>query len=43
LKKAGDLVEVNVVEDPVYAIAAGLTAAEIDAYEARSKKASSGH
>ena len=38
LKKAGDLVEVNVVEDPVYAIAAGLTSKEIDAYAMRSKK-----
>ena len=38
LNKAGDLVEVNVLEDPVYSVAAGLTAAEIDAYEARSKK-----
>jgi len=38
LNKAGDLVEVNVLEDPVYSVAAGLTATEIDAYEARSKK-----
>lgn len=38
LKKAGDLVEVNVLEDPVYSVAAGLTATEIDAYAARSKK-----
>ena len=38
LKKAGDLVEVNVLEDPVYSVAAGLTASEIDAYAARSKK-----
>ena len=38
LKKAGDLVEVNVLEDPVYSVAAGLTAAEIDAYAARNKK-----
>lgn len=43
LNKAGDLVEVNVLEDPVYSIAAGLTAAEIDAYEARSKKAGVAH
>jgi len=38
LNKAGDLVEVNVLEDPVYSVAAGLTSAEIDAYAARSKK-----
>jgi SulP family sulfate permease len=43
LNKAGDLVEVNVLEDPIYSVAAGLTAAEIDAYEARSKKVNSGH
>ena len=42
LKKAGDLVEVNVLEDPVYSVAAGLTASEIDAYEARSKKVDAG-
>ena len=43
LKKAGDLVEVNVLEDPVYSVAAGLTAAEVDAYEARSKKTGAAH
>lgn len=43
LKKAGDMVEVNVLEDPVYSIAAGLTDEEIDAYAARSKKVNSGH
>ena len=42
LNKAGDLVEVNVLEDPVYSVAAGLTAAEVDAYEARSKKSGAG-
>ncbi|MEZ5538281.1 MAG: SulP family inorganic anion transporter [Thiolinea sp.] len=35
LKKAGDLVEVNVLEDPVYPVAAGLTLEEIEAYEQR--------
>lgn len=43
LKKAGDLVEVNVLEDPVYSVAAGLTAAEVDAYAARSKKTGAAH
>jgi len=43
LNKAGDLVEVNVLEDPVYSVAAGLTATEIDAYAARSKKVGSAH
>ncbi len=42
LKKAGNLVEVNVLEDPVYSVAAGLTSAEIDAYERR-KRRRSGH
>lgn len=40
LKKAGDLVEVNVLEDPIYSVAAGLTSAEIEAYEKRKKKQS---
>ncbi|PID45152.1 MAG: sodium-independent anion transporter [Proteobacteria bacterium] len=43
LKKAGDLVEVNVLEDPMYSVAAGLTDEEIDAYAARSRKVTSGH
>ncbi len=30
LKKAGDLVEVNVIEDPIYHVALGLTAAETE-------------
>ena len=38
LKKAGSLVEVNVLEDPVYSVAAGLTSTEIDAYEGRKSK-----
>ena len=42
LKKAGNLVEVNVLEDPVYSVAAGLTSAEIDAYERR-KRRRNGH
>jgi SulP family sulfate permease len=37
LKKAGDLVEVNVLEDPVYPVAAGLTLEEIEAYEQRKR------
>ncbi|MCL4159291.1 UNVERIFIED_CONTAM: hypothetical protein GTU68_064028 [Idotea baltica] len=43
LNKAGDLVEVNILEDPVYSVAAGLTDEEIDAYAARSKKLGSQH
>ena len=35
LTKAGDLVEVNVLEDPVYPVAAGLSLEEIEAYEKR--------
>jgi SulP family sulfate permease len=40
LKKAGNLVEVNVLEDPVYSVAAGLSTAEIAAYERRKGKRS---
>lgn len=35
LNKAGDLVEVNLLEDPVYPVAAGLSLEEIEAYEKR--------
>ncbi|MGB1008513.1 MAG: SulP family inorganic anion transporter [Thiolinea sp.] len=42
LKKAGNLVEVNVLEDPVYSVAAGLTSTEIEAYERR-KRRRNGH
>ena len=37
LKKAGDLVEVNVIEDPVYSVAAGLTAAEVEEVNAKAQ------
>ncbi len=37
LKKAGDLVEVNVIEDPVYSVAAGLTAAEVEEINAKAQ------
>ena len=43
LNKARDLVEVNVLEDPVYAIAAGLTSAEIERYERRKGRRNGGH
>jgi SulP family sulfate permease len=35
LKKAGNLVEVNVIEDPVYSVAAGLSAAEVEEINAK--------
>jgi sulfate permease, SulP family len=35
LKKAGSLVEVNVIEDPIYSVAVGLSAAETEALNTR--------
>ncbi len=41
LKKAGDLVEVDVIEDPVYSVAAGLSAAEVEVINQKAQAATS--
>jgi SulP family sulfate permease len=40
LKKAGKLVEVNVIEDPSYSVAIGLTAAETEAVNLKTQRSS---